>query len=174
MRDEFRSAAAPSLAPEFAEGARGERDKRAVVPTLVGWAAVFNKWSEINSAIEGRFLERLVPGSFARTLARDRAGIRALFEHGRDPQIGNRPLGTPTVLREDELGVGYEVPLLPTSYNADLEPGLRAGVYSASFRFQVQREQWRERPERSTFNPDRRAAVRPLVPPAGFEPALPA
>jgi Caudovirus prohead serine protease len=126
-----------------------------VVPTLVGWAAVFNKWSEINSAIEGRFLERLVPGSFARTLARDRAGIRVLLEHGRDPQIGNRPLGTPTVLREDELGVRYEVPLLPTSHNADLDPASAPASPRRLLRFQVQREQWRERPERSTFNPDR-------------------
>ena len=80
------------------------------------------------------------PGAFARSLAHDRNKMRVLFQHGRDPQIGDKPLGIPTLLREDEQGADYEVPLLDTSYNADLIPGLRAGVYGASFRFQVIRE----------------------------------
>src|SRR5665213_3531972 len=40
--------------------------------TLHGHLAVFNQWSEINSAREGHFLERLAPGAFAKTIAEGR------------------------------------------------------------------------------------------------------
>lgn len=132
-------------APEWAGGAAG-------APTLHGDFAVFNQWTEIDSVFEGRFLERVAPGAFAQTLARDR--IRVLFQHGRDPQIGDKPLGVPTVLREDELGAFYEVPLLDTAYVRELVPGLRAGAYGASFRFAVRREHVVQSPERSDYNPD--------------------
>ena len=57
------------------------------------------------------------------------------------------------MLREDELGAAYEVPLLDTSYNRDLLEGLRAGAYGSSFRFKVQREDFNQKPARSTYNP---------------------
>lgn len=98
-------------------------------------------------------MERIAPGAFARTLARDRAKLRVLFQHGRDPQIGDKPLGVPTLLREDELGARYEVLLLDTGYVQDLIPGLRAGVYGASFRFNVLREDFDQKPTASTYNP---------------------
>src|SRR5207247_9184890 len=40
-------------------------------------------------------LERIAPGTFARSLAHDRNRIRVLFQHGRDPSIGDKVLGTP-------------------------------------------------------------------------------
>jgi phage head maturation protease len=48
---------------------------------------------------EGNFLERIAPGAFAHSLAHDRARLRVLFQHGRDPQIGDKPLGRPSLLR---------------------------------------------------------------------------
>jgi HK97 family phage prohead protease len=93
------------------------------------------------------------PGAFAHSLAQDRNRLRVLFQHGRDPQIGDKVLGIPTLLREDELGAQYEVPLLDTSYVADLIPGLRAGAYGASFRFKVLREDLNESARASRYNP---------------------
>src|SRR5207247_1988953 len=124
MRTEVRSASAPSfrLPPSRAGGGAGGP------PTLFGHFATFDQWAEIDSAFEGRFMERVAPGAFARSLAHDRNRIRVLFQHGRDPQIGDKVLGIPTVLREDEQGAAYEVPLLETSYVADLLPGLKAGA----------------------------------------------
>ena len=100
-----------------------------------------------------KFLERVAPGAFAHTLARDRSRIRVLFQHGRDPTVGSKVLGIPTTLREDEQGGYYEVPLLDTGYNAELLPGLRAGAYGASFRFNVTREHVVQSPEASAYNP---------------------
>jgi len=119
---------------------------------MVGHFAVFNQWTEINSLFEGNFLERFVPGSFKKTM-RENAGMRVLFQHGRDPQVGDKPLGAIEELGEDDYGAAYDVRLLDTSYNADLLPGLAAGLYGASFRFSVMREDWANEPKPSEYNP---------------------
>jgi HK97 family phage prohead protease len=123
-------------------------------PILNGHFAVFNQWTEIDSAFEGHFMERLAPGAFAQAFLVKRDKIRALFQHGQDPQIGNKPLGPFQELREDKVGGYYEVPLLDTSYNRDLLPGLRAGLYGSSFRFSVIKEQFERNAPKSAYNPD--------------------
>lgn len=125
------------------------------MPTLHGRFAVFNEWTEINSAWEGRFLERIHPGAFKKTISENRAGMRVLFDHGHDPNIGNKPLGPIADLREAPDGAYYEVPLLDTEYVRELLPGLKAGLYGASFRFKVMREDFDKQPERSDHNPER-------------------
>lgn len=124
------------------------------MPTMVGHFAVFNEWTEINSLFEGRFLERIDPSAFNRTFRDDLDTIRVLFQHGRDPMVGDKPLGPIDVLKADKRGAYYEVPLIDTSYNRDLLPALREGLYGASFRFTVDEEHWSKEPERSRHNPD--------------------
>ena len=124
------------------------------MPTLMGHFAVFNQWTEIQSAFEGRFMERIAPGAFERTFDHNRDKIRVLFQHGQDPQVGDKPLGRVQKLEEDSTGAYYEVPLLNTSYNRDLLPGLEEGLYGASFRFRVLEEQFDKRAKKSTHNPD--------------------
>lgn len=124
------------------------------MPTMVGNFAVFNEWTEINSLFEGRFLERIDPHAFDRTFAEDRDGMRVLFQHGRDPVVGDKPLGPIEVLEPRARGAYYEVPLIDTSYNRDLLPALREGLYGASFRFTVNEENWVKEPERSKTNPN--------------------
>jgi HK97 family phage prohead protease len=123
-------------------------------PTLVGHFARFNEWATIDSVREGKFLERIAPGAFTRTFREDNKAMRVLFQHGRDPQVGDKPLGPLTALREDDQGGWYECRLLDTSYVADLLPGLRAGVYGSSFQFRVEKEDFVPRVKRSTYNPD--------------------
>jgi phage head maturation protease len=100
-------------------------------------------------------MERIAPGALATTFARDRAAIRVLFQHGRDPQLGDKILGRAVTLREDELGGAYEVPSFRgLEHEAPLLiEGLRAGVYGASFRFQVVRENIDNAARVSTYNP---------------------
>lgn len=123
------------------------------MPTMVGHFAVFNQWTEINSMWEGNFLERIAPGAFKKTFAENREGMRVLFQHGNDPVVGDKPLGPIQELREDDTGGAYEVPLLDTSYVRDLLPGLEAGLYGASFRFKVMREDIADSPKPSAYNP---------------------
>lgn len=123
--------------------------------TMFGHFAVFDRWTEINSWFEGRFLERIRPGSFADTFV-DRADkIRVLYDHGHDPSIGNKPLGGPDVLREDKTGAYYESELFESSYVDDLMPALRARQLGASFRFRVNAEEWVEPKEASDHNPEK-------------------
>lgn len=123
-------------------------------PTLTGHFAVFNEFTEINSVYEGHFMERIAPGAFSKTLKDQRSDIKVLFQHGHDPHIADKPLGTIKSLEEDEVGVRYDVEMLDTSYNADLLPGLKAGLYGASFRFRSVREQFDKEPDESEANPD--------------------
>jgi HK97 family phage prohead protease len=123
------------------------------IATVRGYVAVFGQWAEIESPVEGHFLERVAEGSFRDTIERDRARYRALFEHGRDPVIARRPLGPLRGLREDSRGVAYELGLLDTPANRELLPGLRAGLYGSSFRGKVELEAFDGYPARSTYNP---------------------
>jgi HK97 family phage prohead protease len=129
-------------------------DDGSEMPTLVGHFAVFDQWTEIASTFEGNFLERIAPGAFRKTFAENRRNMRVLFQHGRDPQIGEKVLGPIADLREDERGALYEVPLFDTSYNRDLLPALSSNEYGSSFRFRVLQEQFTRKPERSEHNPE--------------------
>ncbi len=123
-------------------------------PVMVGHFAVFNRWTEIDSLWEGRFLERISPGAFRKTFREGRDAMRVLFQHGHDPQVGDKPIGSIRDLREDDTGAYYEVPLLDARYvTEDVLPGLRAGVYGASFRFRVIREEFVQEPKASAENP---------------------
>lgn len=133
---------------EFRAASDGEKGD-----VMTGHFAVFNRWTKIDSWYEGTFMERLAPGAFADTLASSRA-VKVLYDHGADPMIGNKPLGTPRSVVEDKKGVRYEVDLFDASYVNDLKPALRAGQLGASFRFRVTSEDWNNAPKRSANNPD--------------------
>lgn len=113
----------------------------------------FGVWYEVDSIWEGQFLERTLPGAFADTIAEDRDSMRVLFDHGFDPQLGNKVLGPIDDLREDPDSPVGVVPLFDTSYNRDLLPGLRAGVYGSSMRMRVTGESWDDDPGVATHNP---------------------
>lgn len=122
--------------------------------TLTGHFAVFNEWTKIDSSFEGRFLERIAPGAFAKTFAENRDAVKVLFNHGNDT-MGDQILGAIDTVEEDERGARYDVDLfdgLPPLILA----GLRAGAYGASFRFRVipGKDDWNDHPERSDTNPD--------------------
>jgi len=129
-------------------------DSEAGGPVMEGHFAVFNQWTEIDSVFEGRFLERVAPGAFRKTFKEQRERMRVLFQHGMDFQVGDKPLGPITDLREDDEGAYYEVPLLDAPYvREDILPGLRANLYGASFRFRVLREEIDDDPGTSDHNP---------------------
>lgn len=124
------------------------------IALMTGHFARFGEWTLINSRTEGVFMERVMPGAFDKTIAESQRAMRVLYDHGHDPQIGNKVLGPIRSLAVDDEGPRYEVPLYDTSYNRDLLPGLKDNAYGASFRFAVMGEKWTDRPERSDHNPD--------------------
>jgi len=81
--------------------------------------------------------------------------MRCLFQHGKDPAVGEKPLGPIRLLAPDDKGLAYEVPLLDTTYNRDIVEMLRAepAVLGSSFRFTATRDQFESKPGKSTYNP---------------------
>jgi len=132
-------------APEVGTGDDGS--------TLTGHFAVFDQWTEIDSVWEGRFMERLKRGAFAKTIAENLRAVKVLFNHGHDPTMGDQILGPPETVVEDDYGARYEVPLFD-GIPALILSGLRSKAYGASFRFRVLKDTWQDHPERSAENPD--------------------
>jgi HK97 family phage major capsid protein/HK97 family phage prohead protease len=127
------------------------------MPTMTGHFSTFGDWYEVDSYIEGHFLESIDKRAFDKTIRKsneDRAAMKVLYDHGQDPQIGNKILGPIDDLRTDTVGPAFIVPLFDTSYNRDLAPGLIANVYGSSFRFTVEKDDWDHTPEQSDHNPD--------------------
>lgn len=123
--------------------------------TLFGHFAIFNEWTRIESAYEGTFMERIAPGAFTGTFADRGESIRVLYDHGKDPSVGNKPLGVPTILSEDQRGAFYQVELFDTAYVNELRPALEAGQLGASFRFSVIDETWTTPSIATAHNPER-------------------
>lgn len=110
--------------------------------TFHGYAAIFNEDTTIRSW-EGEFVERIAPGAFKKSIEERGDRVKALFNHGFDPQIGDKPLGKIDVLREDDRGLYVEFGFDDTSYNRDLVASLRSGALDGmSFQFSVTRDDW--------------------------------
>lgn len=122
--------------------------------TLVGTLAEYGQWAEIRSEFEGHFMERVMPGSFTRTFAENRARMRVIFDHGLDRFIGRKPLGPLEDVADDGQRIRYRVAMLDTDYNRELLPGLRAGLYGSSWRMDVLKKRDVMRPQRSDYNPE--------------------
>lgn len=132
---------------------RSADDEESSPGTLYGHFARFGEWNEIDSALEGRFLERIHKGAFARTFRHKGTRMPVLFQHGFDPEVGDKVIASTTVLREDDHGPYFEARLLD-GLPPLLLSGLRDGRYGTSYRFRIFREDWVDRPERSDHNPD--------------------
>lgn len=119
---------------------------------LMGRFAVFDTWTEVRSMIEGHFMERTAEYAFRKTLQEARPPI--IFNHGFDHQFGTKPLAPTEDVGTDTRGGYYGGDLLDTSYNKDLIPGLRAGLYGSSFRFRTTKPpEVQIRPKPSNHNP---------------------
>lgn len=119
-------------------------DPGAAMPRMIVRFSRFGEWYEVNSMWEGHFLERVKSGSFKRTIRNNGDQVRVLFNHGHDFSIGDKVLGPSENLREETDSPVGEVPLFDTSYNRDLLPGIRAGVYGSSFRMRVLQDEMAE------------------------------
>jgi phage head maturation protease len=102
--------------------------------------------------LRGHFLERLDPRRVQEDVRERADQIRVLFQHGRDAELRDRPIGEPEVLQEDAEGAYHESRLFDGLPDLVLE-GLRAGQYGQSFRMEIMREEFVEEPGTSDYNP---------------------
>jgi len=121
--------------------------------TLFGHFSVFNSPTEINSAYEGRFVERIAPGAFTKTLAERGDQIRIMWNHGKQGELEGAIIARADTITEDKRGGYYEASLF-RGLPEWLYEGLREGQYGASFRFAAVRDDWNDTPDRSDSNPE--------------------
>ena len=99
-------------------------------------------------------MERIAPSALTKTLAQSGDRVKVLFNHGFDPQIGDKPLGKPSVMEPRRGGLYTETPLTRTSYNDDLIELMKDGAIDGmSIRFSVTKEDKVDEPEVSEHNP---------------------
>ena len=127
------------------------------MPHLVGSFAPYDEWAEINSKVEGHFMERHARTAWTRSLQENRGALRVLFQHGEDPQTGVMPLGTIERLEPSARAVDYDVALFDVDYVHRLLPALKAGQLGTSWTFHPVKGKFEvdPRPQRSSYNPDR-------------------
>lgn len=110
--------------------------------TLSGYAAVFSVPTRIREA-GAEFIETIAPGAFAKTLRERGKRVAMQWSHGRDPRVGQFPIGVFTELREDRRGLRVTGRLLDTEAGRDVAEAIRAGaVQGMSFSFEVLGERW--------------------------------
>jgi len=108
------------------------RDNGDGLPTIRGYAAVFNK----PSLDLGGFVETIARGAFTRTLA-EGADVRALVEHDSSRIIGRSKAGTLT-MEENQRGLKVAITPADTTAGRDIVESVRRGdVDGMSFAFQV-------------------------------------
>lgn len=121
---------------------------------LHGQMVPFNVWTEVNSAIEGHFMESFAPGSLAKTFAEGMGRIRCIFNHGLGGGTGKMVIGRVLDLHEDDDAAYYEVELFPSLEKEAplLLEGIEAGEYGCSLHYVLQKADQNFRPKRSDHN----------------------
>jgi HK97 family phage prohead protease len=110
--------------------------------TLVGYAAVFDKWSEKL----GWFREIIRSGAFADSLEAG-ADVRALVNHDTGRIIGRSSAKTLRI-KEDDTGLKVEIDLPDTNDGRDLATSVERGDISGmSFGFEVLEDRWTHKEE---------------------------
>lgn len=123
--------------------------------------ARFGVWNEVVDYVDGRmmrFLEQPMPGAYTDSFAARGAGIKVLFNHGRDV-LGQKALGTPVNLRESDVGPQADIRWIDRPYvddiRAGIPPSVERSIYGVSYMFRAQEEDWDMNPERAEHNPGR-------------------
>jgi len=115
---------------------RAAKDGASSPGTMVGYAAVFDKFSEDL----GYFREKIAPGAFSDALAR--SDVRALKNHDPNNLLGRLKAGT-LRLHEDEVGLRVEIDLPDTQLGRDTAEEMRRGdMDGQSFSFTTDVDQW--------------------------------
>lgn len=120
---------------------------------LEGRMMPYLEWTEINSTLEGHFMERFAPGALTKSIAERGSRIRALFEHGLDSSFGNQPIAMIDEMRDEEDGAHYRASLLE-GLPWLLLSGLRRGLYGSSIRYWPVKWDRIRSPRSSDHNPD--------------------
>jgi uncharacterized protein len=111
-------------------------------PTLQGYAAVFDQYSETMKLLGKSFKEIIKPGAFTKSLeSRD---VHALFNHDSNLVLGRKRAGTLRIT-EDQTGLAVEIDPPNTGYARNLMESVKRGdISQMSIGFRCNEDVWRK------------------------------
>lgn len=120
--------------------------------TVEGVVVPYGQWSEVDSVIEGHFMERFAAGSLRKSFSEGFARMKGYFEHGRSKLFDRTPI---MELREAwETGeAAYFRANLLRGLPEWMVDGLRRGVYGVSLGAEEVKTDTVRFPKRSAHNP---------------------
>lgn len=118
---------------------------------LSGRMMPYDEWTEVDSSIEGHFMERFSPGALAKTMSERAAHIKVMFEHGMD-FLGRQSIAAGLAFEDRADGAYYDAKLFRSVPELILE-GLKHGVYASSIRFRPVKAERVRSPGKSEHNP---------------------
>lgn len=121
-------------------------------PIVEGMVVPYGKWLEIDSVIEGHFLERFAPGSLRKTFSETVRRMKGYFEHGRSKMFERAPIMDIRETWETDDGAFFRAALLD-GIPGFIVDGIRKGLYGASIGARPVVVE-RNRPGKSDYNPD--------------------
>jgi HK97 family phage prohead protease len=120
---------------------------------LEGKMVPYDTWTEIRSAVEGHFFERIKTGALTKTLSERANRMKILFHHGMD-LLGKQPIAKLEELRDEADGPYYRARLI-SGVPELLLNGLREGVYGSSIGMRMPvKADVNYTPKRSEMNPN--------------------
>ena len=136
-KEKDKKSAGPSLQRRFVPASEFRVVDENKKPKIVGYAAVFDKFSEDMWG----FREKVAKGAFADSIKRN-DDVRMLFNHNPDWVIARTTNGTLS-LREDNKGLYFEGTPADTQWEKDLITKIKRGDISQnSFGFVIDGEEW--------------------------------
>jgi phage head maturation protease len=118
-----------------------------------GMVVPLDEWSEVDSVIEGHFMERFAAGSLTKTFAEQVKRMKGYFEHGHSRLFGPMPIMDIRETWVTDTGGFFRADLLDEVPDM-LKGGLRRGLYGASLGAKVIKMTRNRRPGKSDHNPE--------------------
>ena len=121
-------------------------------PQVEGPIVPYGQWSEVDSAIEGHFLERFAAGSLTKSLSEGFNKVKGYFEHGRSRMFDRTPIMEINETWDTEQAPMFRARLL-NGLPEWMVDGIRKSLYGASLGASVMKVQRDRRPKQSDHNP---------------------
>jgi hypothetical protein len=121
-------------------------------PEVEGPIVPYGEWSEVDSVIEGHFMERFAAGSLTKSLTESFSRVKGYFEHGKSRMFDRTPIMEIRQTWDTEKSSFFRAGLL-NGLPEWMVDGIRKGLYGVSLGAQPIQVQRTRRPEASDFNP---------------------
>ena len=120
--------------------------------TIEGLVVPYGQWSEVDSVIEGHFLERFSFGSLAKSFSEGFARMKGYFEHGQSKMFDRTPIMALRRVWETEAAAWFEANLL-RGLPPHMIDGIRHGQYGVSLGATPIKMERNTHPRKSEYNP---------------------